>query len=92
MNGQATIDDQDMACYIVRRTGAVEHKRSGGLRGSQSEPQIQVFPVTSEQLAELPEWVTDSINVGHVASYDGALYGPSEESFNEPSRCGEHDE
>ena len=42
-----------------------------------------VNSVSSEELEALPEWITDSINIGEICSYDGLMYGPSESSLIE---------
>lgn len=56
-------DDIDIACFSLRWDG--------------DEPIINA--VSSDELEALPEFVTDSINVGTVAVLDGLMYGLSEE-------------
>lgn len=58
-------DDMDVACYSLRWDG--------------DDPIVSA--VSAAELEALPEWITDSINLGIPVGFDGLMYGSSEESL-----------
>ncbi|MHA2279634.1 MAG: hypothetical protein ACXAC5_01905 [Promethearchaeota archaeon] len=55
----------DVACFSLRWDGGTPI----------------VNAISREQLEALPEWVTDTINIGVTCVCDGIMYGPSEKSL-----------
>jgi len=58
-------DDMDVACFSLVWDG--------------DKPVINT--VSSDELEALPEWVTDTINIGMIATHGGVMYGPNEGSL-----------